>query len=141
MADKDYSSTPLWKKLGLREGSRVLLVHPPVGFTQRLAPLPADVTLLTRASKQLDVVVLFVTKRAELQRRFPALARSIRPAGRLWVAWPKKDTDLSTDIAFADAQRIGLSAGLVDNKSASVTQAFQGLQFVVRSKDRPPPVP
>ena len=32
--------------------------------------------------------------------------------------------------------RIGLDAGLVDNKSASITDAFQGLQFVLRVKDR-----
>jgi hypothetical protein len=141
MADKDYAGTPLWKKLGLREGSRVLLVHPPAGFAQKIAPLPAGVTLLTRASKSLDVVVLFVTRRRELERRFPPLAQAIAPAGRLWVAWPKKGADPSTDIAFADAQGIGLDAGLVDNKSAAVTEAFQGLQFVYRSKDRPAPVP
>ena len=131
----------MWKKLGLREGSRVLLVHPPEGFITRLAPLPGGVRLSTRVSKQLDVVVLFVTKRAELRRRFPTLAGSIRPDGRLWVAWPKRAADLSTDIDFTDAQEIGLSTGLVDNKSASITQEFQGLQFVFRSRDRPPPVP
>ena len=141
MPDKDYSGTPLWKKLGLREGSRVLLVDPPAGFAQRLVPLQAGVMLLKRPSNPLDVVVLFVTRRAELERRFPPLARAIAPGGRLWVAWPKKSADLPTDIAFADAQGIGLDAGLVDNKSASVTETFQGLQFVYRSKDRPAPVP
>ena len=141
MPDKDYSGTPLWKKLGLREGCRALLVHPPVGFAERLSPLPVGVTLLRRPSKPLDIVVLFVTRRAELERRFPPLARAIAPAGRLWVAWPKKGADPSTDIAFADAQGIGLDAGLVDNKSASITETFQGLQFVYRTKDRPAPVP
>jgi hypothetical protein len=34
-------------------------------------------------------------------------------------------------------QRIGLDAGLVDNKSSSVTEEYQGLQFVYRLKDRP----
>jgi hypothetical protein len=34
-------------------------------------------------------------------------------------------------------QRIGLESGLVDNKSASLTGEFQGLQFVYRLKDRP----
>jgi hypothetical protein len=131
----------LWKKLGLREEARVLLMHAPEGFDLLLYPLPSGVTLLKRASDQLDVVVLFVTRGSELRRRFPALARSILPNGRLWVAWPKKDAAVSTDIVFADAQKIGLDAGLVDNKSASITETFQGLQFVFRSKDRPPPVP
>jgi hypothetical protein len=30
-----------------------------------------------------------------------------------------------------------LDAGLVDNKGASITDVFQGLQFVYRVKDRP----
>jgi hypothetical protein len=33
-------------------------------------------------------------------------------------------------------QGIGLDAGLVDNKSASVTEVFQGVQFVYRLEDR-----
>ena len=33
-------------------------------------------------------------------------------------------------------QRTGLDAGLVDNKSASIDEVYQGLQFVVRLKDR-----
>ena len=53
------------------------------------------------------------------------------------MAWPKKASRLPTDLDFDIVQRLGLDAGLVDNKSASITDAFQGLQFVYRLKDRP----
>jgi hypothetical protein len=85
----------------------------------------------------LDVVVLFSTRRAEVVRRFGALARALAPAGRLWVAWPKKASGVATDLDFSTVQRIGLDAGLVDNKSASIDDVFQGLQFVIRLADRP----
>ena len=134
-AHKDYSGTPLPRKLGIREGSRVLLVSPPPGFT--LGPLPPGAELLRRADGTLDVVVLFATRRSELERRFVALARSLDSAGRLWVAWPKKAAKVETDLTFDVVQEAGLSAGLVDNKSASLDQVFQGLQFVYRLKDRP----
>jgi hypothetical protein len=134
-AHKDYSGTPLPRKLGIREGSRVLLVSPPPGFT--LGPLPPGAELLRRAAGTLDVVVLFATRRSELERRFAALARSLDPAGRLWVAWPKKAAKVETDLTFDVVQEAGLSTGLVDNKSASLDQVFQGLQFVYRLKDRP----
>ena len=49
----------------------------------------------------------------------------------------EKAADLPTDLDFGTVQRIGLDAGLVDNKSASITETFQGLQFVYRLKDRP----
>ena len=134
---KDYSGTPLPKKLGIGDGSRVLLVNAPDGFEQFLTPMPDGAQLLKRAAKGLDVAVLFATERAELIRWFDELAASIATAGRLWVAWPKKASKVDTDIDFDFAQGIGLDAGLVDNKSASITDVFQGLQFVYRVKDRP----
>jgi hypothetical protein len=133
---KDYSGTPLPKKLGIRDGSRVLLVNPPDGFEQLLTPLPDGAQLVKRPAKGLDVAVLFATEQADLIRWFDALVASIDTAGRLWVAWPKKASKVETDIDFGFAQGIGLDAGLVDNKSASITDVFQGLQFVVRLKDR-----
>lgn len=132
---KDYSGTPLPKKLGVREGSRVLLVGAPPGF--ELGALPPEVELARTAREPLDVVVLFVTERSELERRFARLASELDPAGRLWVAWPKRASGVPTDLSFEVVQGHGLAAGLVDNKSASVTEVFQGLQFVVRLKDRP----
>ena len=134
---KDYSGTPLPKKLGIRDGSRVLLVNAPVGFEHLLTPMPDDAQLVERATKGLDVAVLFATEQADLIQWFDELADSIDTAGRLWVAWPKKASKVETDIDFGFAQGIGLDAGLVDNKSASITDVFQGLQFVYRVKDRP----
>ena len=131
---KDYSATPLAKKLGIREGSRVLVAGAPEGFDP--GPLPTGVERLARAGIGMDVVVLFVTKGSELRRRFAPLAAGLDPAGRLWVAWPKKTAAVETDLDFGEVQRTGLDAGLVDNKSASVTGDFQGLQFVYRLRDR-----
>ena len=136
---KDYSGTPLWKKLGIRQGSRVVLVGAPGGFDGLLeerAPLPPEVDFLARATKGIDVVVLFTTERRVLERRFAALALSLEPNGRLWIAWPKQASKVETDLSFNVVQRHGLDAGLVDNKTASITDVFQGCQFVVRLKDR-----
>ena len=131
---RDYSGTPLVRKLGIRDGSRVRLVNAPPGLD--LAGLPAGVEMLGRARPPLDVAVLFVTRRAELQRRFGVLASALDPAGRLWVAWPKKAAGVASDLTFETVQRTGLDAGLVDNKSASIDDVFQGLQFVIRVRDR-----
>lgn len=134
---KDYSGTPLPKKLGIRDGSRVLLVDAPAGFEHLLTPMPDGAQLVKRATKGLDVAVLFATEQADLIQWFDELAASIDTTGRLWVAWPKKASKVATDIDFGFAQGLGLDAGLVDNKSASITEVFQGLQFVYRVKDRP----
>ena len=134
---KDYSSTPLPKKLGIREGARVYVASAPEGFGTLLAPLPAGVERLGRAGAGMDVVLLFVTEERDLRSRFPKLAAGLVPAGRLWVAWPKKTSSYASELDFDTVQGIGLDAGLVDNKSGSITEDFQGLQFVYRLRDRP----
>ena len=137
---KDYSGTPLWRKLGIKEGARVLCTRAPAGFAdelKRLAPIPGGVEFLRRPGRNVDVAITFVTRRSDLTAAFPALVRSLTPAGRLWIAWPKKAAGIRTDLDFDAVQRVGLDAGLVDNKSASITETYQGLQFVVRTRDRP----
>lgn len=83
-----------------------------------------------------EVLVFFTTRRAELERRFPALKKTLAPADGLWVAWPKKAAKLETDLDFDAVQRIGLENGLVDNKSASIDERWQALRFVYRLRDR-----
>jgi hypothetical protein len=137
---KDYSGTPLWRKLGIREGARIHVTDAPDGFLtalEALAPLPDGVEFVARPGRGLDVGVLFVTRASDLRRRMPGLVRALAPDGRLWIAWPKKAANLGTDLGFDAVQAAGLDAGLVDNKSASVTDSFQGVQFVYRVKDRP----
>jgi hypothetical protein len=134
---KDYSGTPLVKKLGIREGASVALAGAPAGFEDLLEPMPEGAAVLVRTAGVVDVAVLFVTRSADLRRRFDTLAAHLAPNGRLWVAWPKKASGVPTDVDFDVVQGTGLDAGLVDNKSASITEVFQGLQFVVRLKDRP----
>ena len=105
MADKDYSATPLGKKLGAKPG--------------------------------VEVLVLFTTTRAELERRFAALKKILAPADGLWIAWPKKASKVETDLDFPTVQEIGLAAGLVDNKSAAIDGDWQAVRFIYRKEDRP----
>ena len=136
---RDHSGIPLWRKLGIKEGARVLCTRAPEGFAdelQRLAPLPDGVEFLRRPGRDMDVAITFVTRRSDLTARSPALVRSLAPAGRLWIAWPKTAAGVPTDLDFDAVQRVGLRAGLVDNKSASITETYQGLQFVIRLQDR-----
>ena len=46
--EKDYSGTPLPKKLGIKEGSRVAIVDAPEGFAATLTPMPGGVEVRRR---------------------------------------------------------------------------------------------
>jgi hypothetical protein len=126
---KDYSSTPLPKKLGIKEDSRVALQKAPRGFAE-------DLGVKARLRGEFDVAVIFATRQGELTRAFTPLARRLAPAGGLWVAWPKKASGVSTDLTFDSVQKTGLDAGLVDNKSCAIDDTWQALRFVIRLTDR-----
>ena len=137
MAEKDYSGTPLWKKLGIREESRVVISGAPDGFVETLGQLPDGATTSQRLSGRADVIVLFAVRRSKLEARFPAAVRALEWDGGLWLCWPKKASKVETDLTFDVVQKLGLGAGLVDNKSASIDHVFQAMRFVYRLKDRP----
>jgi hypothetical protein len=132
-----YSGTPLPQKLGIGEGARVALVRAPDGFAATLVPLPDGVRLRTRLGGAHDVVLFFATRRSELERRFPTMARALEPAGGLWIAWPKRTSHVATDLSENLIRDIGLGNGLVDNKVCAVDEVWSGLRFVYRLADRP----
>jgi len=131
--ERDYSGTPLSRKLGIREGSRLFVAGAPDGFLETLGP---DAAPVPDGRGPLDVVLLFTASRAELEARFTKLARELAPAGGLWVAYPKKASGVPTDLTFQDVQEIGLDAGLVDNKSCAIDDVWSGVRFVIRLRDR-----
>ena len=126
---REYSATPLPRKLGIDESSRVALRGAPQGFAEVLGIAP-------RRGGEIDVAILFVTRAAQLERSFAPLARRLAPAGGLWVAWPKKASGRKTNLSFDVVQTTGLDAGLVDNKSASIDETWQAMRFVIRLRDR-----
>jgi hypothetical protein len=137
MSAAGYSGTPLPRKLGIRDGSRVLLVNPPAGFAETLGELPPGVAFLASGADDLDVVVLFVLDLAALRVQFAFLAAALQPAGGLWVAWPKRSSGVSTDLDESSVRDHGLAAGLVDNKVCAIDATWSGLRFVWRLRDRP----
>jgi hypothetical protein len=116
----------------------VAFVGEPGSFRSTLGPLPSDSKVRRGVQAPLDVIVYFDTRRSALRRRFRSLAKALTPSGGLWVAWPKKASQISHDLSFEEVQSIGLEAGLVDNKSCSIDEDWQALRFVIRRENRPP---
>ena len=72
-----YSGTPLAKKLGIKESSRVLVQDAPVGYERLLAPLPTGVRFATRADQQVDVAHVFVIRQQQLVDSLQALRKRL----------------------------------------------------------------
>ena len=135
-----YSGTPLPKKLGIKPEQRVALADAPPGFSRTLGALPAGVELVHAARHRgpFDVALVFVRAAASLEKRFSSIAKKLEPSGALWVAWPKKSSGVATDLTEGVVRKIGLDAGLVDNKVCAIDETWSGLRFVYRLVDRPP---
>ncbi len=129
-----YSGTPLAKKLGIKEGHRVALLLAPEGFKDTLDGLPDDVWLGhdLRGRCDLDVIVLFVTKRTPLKNRMAKAIEKLAERGGLWIAWPKKASGVETELSDGVVREMGLATGLVDNKVCAISTVWSGLRFVRR---------
>lgn len=125
-----YSGTPLPKKLGIKDSSRVVLLGAPKGFAIE------GVTAAARLGAEHDVILLFSNSRSNLEPAFRKARQALAPAGGLWVAWPKKSSGVETDLDENVVRTIGLGAGLVDNKVCAIDETWSGLRFVIRLKDR-----
>jgi hypothetical protein len=130
-----YSGTPLIKKLGIKPGFNVAFVGAPTNFSTQL-DLPKEVIVNSRSRGPLDFVLLFVKSEKDLAAGFLQYSMKLKPAGMLWVAWPKKSSGVATDLTFTNVQAIGLAAGLVDTKICAIDDTWSGLKFVFRLKDR-----
>jgi hypothetical protein len=129
-----YSGTPLPRKLGIKPGHRIALLGAPDGF--ELPELPDGVQVKRRATGNADVIVTFHTRRAELERRLPALRALMEPDAGLWIAWPKRASKIETDITEDVLREIALPTGLVDNKVCAIDATWSGLRLVIRLEHR-----
>lgn len=131
-----YSTTPLVKKLGFREGSRVLIINAPNYYRELVSPLPDGVSLSTQLRKNIDICHVFLRSAAELARRLKNLKPRIVESGCIWVSWPKKASRVATDISEDTIRKIALPMGLVDIKVCAVDETWSGLKLVIRKELR-----
>jgi hypothetical protein len=141
-----YSGTPLARKLGIKPGARVATLDAPDHFRDLLEPVPDDVAepggpgtgddTAPGEATPYDVVVLFAHDTASLDRLLPRAKPHLASDGGLWIAWPKKSSDLHRDLAREPVRAAVLETGLVDNKVCAIDQDWSGLRFVYRVEDR-----
>jgi hypothetical protein len=132
-----YSGTPLLRKLGIKEGQRLAFPAAPEGFAELLGELPPGAEVRPRLRGPLDLIVFFARRRAELERRLPALRRAMDPAAGLWIAWPKRSSGVETDLGEDVVRELALANALVDNKVCAIDATWSGLRLVIRLRDRP----
>lgn len=134
MPDTGYSGTPLAKKLSLKEGMSIWLHEmpehvrteiAPAGHIERPAPEPG-----------IGGAHIFVRDAALMESLLIMLRSSIDPAGFVWVSWPKKASEVATDINEDRIRAIALPMGWVDVKVCAIDATWSGLKLMIRKELR-----
>jgi hypothetical protein len=126
-----YSGTPLLKKLGIKDGDRVLVKNAPAALPEELTAVPQ-----VRAARDLDVALLFATSMKQFNAGFAALSTAVKPDGMIWAAWPKKASGIETDLNENFIRDTALKTPFVDVKVCAIDETWSGLKLVVRKELR-----
>jgi hypothetical protein len=135
-APSGYSGTPLAKKLGIAAGCRLYTRDAPRNYAALVAPLPEGVRLMRRVGADTDVIHLFATRRAQLERALRLASSAMRADAALWVSWPKRSSSLASELSEDQVRELALPLALVDVKVCAVDETWSGLKLVVRKAAR-----
>jgi hypothetical protein len=137
MPEKDYSHRDILDKLGLKPGHAVRVVG------------GGDKALLARVKERVgrgfirtgaaDVVLYWPRTSGEIAPSLAELKQGLVPNGGIWVFTAKRGQTSASGMPYlnqSDVIPLGLAAGLVDNKSCSVSERESGLRFVIRVAER-----
>jgi hypothetical protein len=134
--ERDYSHRDIVDKLGIKPGFAV-------AFDQ--APLAIDLELQQRAlakagrpaatdDEPLDVVLVGADASTDVEAVLGRWRGRIDQAGGIWLLTPKRGQPGYVD--QRDLILAGPAAGVVDNKTCSVSDTVSGIRFVIRKADR-----
>jgi hypothetical protein len=119
-------TTPLLRKIGVKQGTRSILIDAPAEVVKAIG-LPRD-EVATRLAGAFGYIHVFVTNQDDLDATFPKLKRHLLEGGMLWVSWPKGKS-IGTDLTLKKIIEIGYSHGLVESKTISIDPAWSAMKF------------
>lgn len=134
--ERDYSHRDVVDKLGIKPGFALAFDR---------APLPVDPDLRARAlakagraeafdAEPVDVVLVGADASTQVETVLARWRKRIDQAGGIWLLTPKRG-----QAGYVDQTELilaGPAAGVVDNKTCSVSDTVSGIRFVIRKVDR-----
>lgn len=131
MPTTGYSGTPLLKKLGIKEETKVQFINAPDNYFQLLE---VDISKQLVKGKNIpDLVHVFVEKYKSFESEMQKLQAVCKanPNIVIWVSWYKKSAGIPTDITEDLIRNYALKNNLVDVKVCAVSDIWSGLKLVV----------
>ncbi len=120
------------QKLLIKENSRILLINAPKDYKSKIA-LPPNVTVITEpATEQVNLVQVFATSKAELERQLKKLKNLLNPKTLLWITYPKGTSKIKTDINRDTIRTYAASIGLEVVAMIAVDETWSALRLKIK---------
>jgi len=136
MTPAGYSGTPLYQKLGIKPGMKILLINKPGDYYDLLGVDLSD--QVCKSNEIPDLIHLFVKSNKEFELEMKKVFRFILKNNNIviWVSWYKRSSKIETDLTEDVIRVFALKNGLVDVKVCAVSEIWSGLKLVVPLRNR-----
>jgi hypothetical protein len=131
MANSGYSGTPLIKKLDIKPKMKILVMHKPKAYFERLG---TDISDQFATTKEIpDFIHLFAANTTVFKKEMVSVSKSCKKNTSVvvWVSWYKKSSGIVTDLSENIIPEFALQNNLVDIKVCAVSNEWSGLKLVV----------
>lgn len=133
---KLYPKKSLAEKLGIKKDLAILVVDSPYNYKSLIGINSTKIKISKKYEGKYNFIHFFCNDIIKLENEFAVLKQFLEYNGALWISWPKKSSELNTNLNENIIREIGLKNGLVDVKVISINKVWSGLKFVYRIKDR-----
>lgn len=131
MVQAGYSGTPLIKKLGIKAGMKILVIHAPENYFELLGTTISDQYVLHNQIP--DLIHLFAENNAVFIKEMKNILDLCKKntSMTVWVSWYKKTAGVKSDLSENMIRDFALQHNLVDIKVCAVSNEWSGLKLVV----------
>ncbi|WP_260735285.1 DUF3052 family protein [Tunturiibacter lichenicola] len=131
---RDFSTTPLLKKLGVGEDMQVALIAAPDGFEELLGDIPKGTTLLTHITPKTHLALCFIRSLEDLAATLNLVTVRLPKRASVWIVHPKRTPKHRVDFNQIHVRDAALASGLVDYKVCSIDADWSALKFAHRRR-------
>lgn len=134
VSPRDFSSTPLPKKLGIGDNMQVALLAAPDGFEEFLGDLPKSTAFVTRITAKTGLALCFIRSLEDLAATLDLLTLRLSKQASVWIVHPKRTSKYPIDFNQNHVRDAALAAGFVDYKVCSIDNDWSALKFAHRKR-------
>lgn len=131
-----YSSTPLAKTLGLRDGLLVWFDNVPESVDDEIAEYALDLFIASAPEDAPYASLIFIDNVDDMQAKLRELRTAIHKSGFVWACWPQNTAGSAADIDEDSIRDFALTLGYVDTKKCAIDAIWSGLKLVIRKELR-----